>query len=102
MFVKYVFHQLNISISYDFSTLFNSFNLALSHSLGIFAPSINLSNRTYSNSTWFNTERIKLRQRLRRLQRKYASSKLDFDLSAFNVYRSRYKNKSLYKIVILH
>ena len=31
-----------ISISSDFSTLFDSFNLALSHSLDIFAPSITL------------------------------------------------------------
>ena len=95
MFVNSVFHQLNNCISYDLSTLFDSFNLALSHSLDIFAPSITLINRTYSKSTWFNTELIKLRQLLRRLQRKYASSRLDSDLIAFKTCRSLYKNKLL-------
>ena len=60
-----------------FVTLFDSFNLALSHSLYIFAPSITLINRTYSKYPWFNSELIKLRQLLRRLKRKYASSNLD-------------------------
>ena len=68
MFVNSVFHQLNNSISSDLSTLFDSFNLALSHTLDIVAPSITLINRTYSKSPWFNTELIKLRQLLRRLQ----------------------------------
>ena len=39
-----------------------------------------LNNRTYSKSPWFNTELIKIRQLLRRLQREYASSKFDSDL----------------------
>ena len=86
MFVDSVFHKLNNSISSDFSTLFDSFNLTLSHSLDIFAPSITLINRTYSKSPWFNTELIKIRQTLRRLQRKYASSKRDSDLIAFKVF----------------
>ena len=63
--------------------------------LDILAPSITLINRTYSKSPWFNTELIKLRQLLRRLQRKYASSKLDSDLISFKVCRSIYKNKCL-------
>ena len=54
MFVNPVFHQLNSSISSDFSTLFDSFNLALSHSIDIFAPSITLTNRTYSKSPCFS------------------------------------------------
>ena len=87
MFVNSVFHQLNNNISSDFSTLIDSINLALSHSLDIFAPSITLINRTYSKSPWFTTELIKLRQLLRRLQRNYASSKLDSDLIEFKVYR---------------
>ena len=95
MFVNSVFHQLNNSISSDFSILFDSFNLALSHSLDIFEISITLINRTYSKSPWFNTELIKLRQLLRRLQRKYASSRLDFDLIEFKSCRSLYKNKLL-------
>ena len=88
MFVNSVFHQLNNSISSDFSVLFDYFNLALSHSLDICSPSITLINRTYSKSTWFNTELIKLRQLLRRLQRKYASSRLDSDLIEFKSCRS--------------
>ena len=80
MCVNSVLHQLNNSISSDFSTLFDSLNLELSHSLDIFAPSITLINRTYSKSLWCNTQLIKLRQLLRRIQRKYASSKLDSDL----------------------
>ena len=95
MFVKSVFHQLNNSISSDLSTLFDSFNLALSHSLDIFASSITLINRTYYKSPWFNTELIKLRQLFRRIQRKYASSRLDSDLIAFKDCRSLYKNKLL-------
>ena len=93
MFINYVFHQLNNSITSDFSTFFDSFNLALSHSLDIFAPSITLINRTYSKSPWFNTELIKLSQLLRRLQHKYESSRLDSDLIAFKACRSLYKNK---------
>ena len=95
MFVNSVFHQFNKSISSDFYTLFDYFNLALSHLLDIFTPSITLLSRTYSKSSWFNTEIIKLRQLVRRLQRKYASSKLDSDLIAFKVCRSLYKNKLL-------
>ena len=75
MFVNYVFHKLNKSISFDLSTLFDYFNLALSHSFDIFAPSITLINRTYFKFSWFNIELVNLRQLLRRLQRKYASSK---------------------------
>ena len=102
MFVNSVFHQLNNSICLshkcifsDLSTLFDSFNLVLYHSLDIFAPSITLINRTYSKSPWFNTELIKLRQLLRRLQRKYASSILESDIIAFKACRSFYKNKLL-------
>ena len=61
MCVKSVFHQLTNSIYFDFSTLFDSFNLALFHSLDIFTPSITLINLTYYTSPWFNTELIKLR-----------------------------------------
>ena len=61
----------------------------------MFAPSITLINRTYSNSPWFNTELIKLRQLLRRLQRKYASSRLDSDLIAFKACLSLYKDTLL-------
>ena len=38
---------------------------------------------------------IKLRQLLRRLKRKYASSRLDSDLIAYKACRSLYKNKLL-------
>ena len=69
MFVNSVFHQIQPkpkpkpktqpnSISFDLSTLFDSFNLALSHSLVIFTPSITLIIRTYSKSPWFNIELI--------------------------------------------
>ena len=75
MCVNSVFHQLKNIISSDLSTLFYYFNLALFHSLDIVIPSITLINRTYSTFSWFNTELIKLRQLLRRLQRKYASYK---------------------------
>ena len=95
MCVNSVLHQLNNSISSYFSTLLVSFNLASSNSLDIFAPSITLINRPYSKSPWFNTELIKLRQLLRRLQRKYISSKLDSDLIKFKVCQSLYKNKLL-------
>ena len=95
MFVNSVLHQLNNSISSEFSTLVDSYNLALSHSLDIFAPSITLINRTYSKSPWFYTELIKLRQLLRRLQRKYASHRLESDLIVFKACRSLYKNKLL-------
>ena len=96
MSVNSVFHQLNNSISSDLSTLFDYFNLALSHSLAIVVPSINLINRTYSKFSWFNTELIKLRQILRRLQRKYASSKFESDLISFKVFdRFTIKNFSL-------
>ena len=100
MFVNSLFHQLNNSISSDFSTLFDSFNLALSQSLDIFAPSITFINRTYSKSPWFNTELIKLRQLIRRLlyfilYLKYASSRLDSDIIAFKAYQSLSYNKLL-------
>ena len=96
MYVNSVFHQLNNSISSDLSTLFDYFNLALSHSLDIVVPSITLINRTYSKLSWFNTELIKLRQILRRLQRKYASSKFESDLISFKVFdRFTRKNFSL-------
>ena len=86
MCVNSVFHQLNNIIYSDLSTLFDYFNLALSHSLDIVVPSITLINRTYSKFSWFNTELIKLRQILRRLQRKYASSKFESDLISFKVF----------------
>ena len=54
MCVHFVFYQLNNSISSDLFTLFEYFNLALSHSLDIFVPSITLINRTYSKFPWFN------------------------------------------------
>ena len=71
MYVNSVFHELNNSISSHLSILFDYFNLALSHSLDIVVPSITLINRTYSKFSWINTELIKLRQILRRLQRTY-------------------------------
>ena len=86
MCVNSVFHQLNNSISSDLSTIFDYFNLALSNSIDICVPSITLINRTYSKFSWFNTELIKLRQILRRLQRKYASSKFESDLISFKVF----------------
>ena len=95
MFVNSVFCQLINRIFSDFSTIFDSFNLALSHSLDIFAPSITLINRTYCKSPWCNIELINLKQLLHRLQRKYASSKPDSDLIAFKVCRSLYKKKLL-------
>ena len=68
------------------STLFDYFNLALSYSLDIFVPKITFINRTYSKFPCFNIELVNLRQLLRRLQRKYASSKLESDLIAFKVF----------------
>ena len=93
MFVNYVFHQLNNSISSDFSTLFDYFNLALSHSFDIFVPSITLINRTYSKFSWFNIELVNLRKLLRRLQRKYASSKFEINLISIKVF-DRFTRKS--------
>ena len=96
MCVNSVFHQLNNSIYSDFSTLFDYFNLALSHSLYIFVPSITLISRTYYKFPWFNIELVNLRQQLRRLQRKFASSKLESDLISFKVfYRFTRTNFSL-------
>ena len=96
MCVNSVFHQLNNSISSDLSTLFDYFNLTLSHSLDIFVPSITLINRTYSMFPWFNIELVNLRQLLYILQRKYASSKLESDLISFKVFdRFTRKNISL-------
>ena len=68
------------------STLFYYFNLALSHSLDIFVPKSTFINRTYSKFPGFTIEFVNLRQLLRRLQRKYASSKLESDLIAFKVF----------------
>ena len=96
MCINSVFHQLNNIISSDLSTLFDYFNLTLSHSLDICVPSITLSNQTYSTFPWFNIELVNLRQLLRRLQRKYTSSKLESDLIAFKVFdRFTRKNVSL-------
>ena len=88
MCVNSIFHQLNNSIYSDLSTLFDYFNLTSSHSLDICVPSITLINRSYSKYPWFNIDIIKLRQLLRRLQRKYASSRLDSDLIACKACRS--------------
>ena len=60
----------------DLSTLFDYFNLVLSHSLNMSVPSITLNNRIYYKSPWFNIELINLRQLHRRLQCKYTSSNL--------------------------
>ena len=91
-----IFHQLNNSIYSDLSTLFDYFNLALSHSLDIVVPSITLINRTFSKFSWCNTELIKLRQLLLRLQRKYTYSKFESDLISFKVFdRFTRKNFSL-------
>ena len=95
MCVNSVFHQPNNSKSSDLSTLFEYFNLALSHSLDICVPSITLINRTYSKFSWFNIELVNLRLLLSKLQRKYASSKFESDLIPFKVCRSLYKNKLL-------
>ena len=57
-----------------------------------------LQHVNYNKSPWFNTELIKLRQLLKyncRIQRNYASSRLDSDLIAFKACRSLYKNKLL-------
>ena len=40
MCINPIFHQLNNIIYYELSTLFDYFNLALSHLLDIFVPSI--------------------------------------------------------------
>ena len=69
MCINSLFNQLSNSISSDLSTLFNYFNLALSHSLDICVPSITLINRTYSSFPWSNIELVNLRQLFRRLQR---------------------------------
>ena len=95
MCVNSVFHQLNNSKSSDLSTLFEYFNLALSHSLDICVPSITLINQTYSKFSWFNIELVNLRQLLRRLQRKYASSKFESDLNSFKVFDRFTRKKPL-------
>ena len=102
MCVNSVFHQLNNSISSDLSTLFDYFNLALSHSLDICVPSITLVNRTNYKFPWFNIELVNLRKLLRRLQPKYESSKLESDLISFKVFDHLQEKTSLYHIVILH
>ena len=96
MCVNSVFHKLSNIISFDLSTFFDSFNLALSHSLDIVVPFITVIKRTYSKFSWFNTELIKLRQLLRRLQRKYSYSRFESDLIYFKVFdRFTRKNFSL-------
>ena len=96
MCVNSLFNQLSNSISSDLSTLFDYFNLALPYSLDILVPSITLITRTYYKFPWFNIELVNLRQLLRRLQRKYASSKLESDLISFKVLdRFTRKNFSL-------
>ena len=101
MFVNCILHQLNNSISSDISTFFDYFNLALSHSFDIFAPSITLINRTYSKFSWFNTELVNLRQLLRRLHRKYASSKFEIDVISIKVF-DRFTRKKLLSTKSLH
>ena len=86
MFVNSIFHTFYNNISSYLSTFFDYFNLALSHSLDIFVPSITLINRTYYKFHWFNIELVNLRQLFRRLQRKYASSKLESNLISFKVF----------------
>ena len=88
MCVYSVFHQLINSISSVsmLSTLFDYLNLALFHSLDICVPSVTFINRTYYKSPWFNTELIKIRQLICRLQSKYASYKLEYDIIAFKVF----------------
>ena len=95
MFVNYVFHQLNNSIYSDLSTLFDYFNVALSHSFDIFAPSITLINRNYSKFSWFNIEFVNLMQLFRRLQRKYASFKYEIDIISNKVF-DHFIGKNLY------
>ena len=97
MCVNSVFHQLNNSKSSDLSTIFKYLNLALSHSLDIYIPSITIINRTYSKfSGLYLIILVNLRQLLRRLQRKYASSKFESNLSTFKVFdRFTRKNFSL-------
>ena len=102
MCVNSVFHQLNNSISFEMSTLFDYFNLALSHSLVIFVPSVTFINITYSKFPCFNIELINLRQLLHRLQRIYVSPKLESDRIEFKVFDPLQENTSHYKIVILH
>ena len=91
MCINFVFHQLNNIISFDLSTLFDYFNLALSHSL--FVASITLINRNYCKFLWFNIELVNPRQLLRKLQCKYASSKLESDLITYTVV-DRFTRKS--------
>ena len=96
MCINFVFHQFNNIISFDLYTLFDYFNLALSYSLDIFVLSITLVNRTYSTSPWCNIELVNLRQLLRRLKRKYTSSKLESVLIAYKIVdRFTRKNFSL-------
>ena len=99
----FTLYSINLSTVYLLICLhfLDYFNLALSHSLDICVPST-LINRTYAKSPWFNTELIKLRQLFRRLQLKYASSKLEYDLIAFKVFDHFTIKTFHYKIVILH
>ena len=95
----FVFHQLNNIISFDMSTIFDYFNLAY-HSLDICIPSIILINRMYSKCPCFNIKLVNPRQLLRRIQCKYASSKLESYLIAYKVFdcftRKKFSTKSSY------
>ena len=86
MCVNSVFHQLNNIISSDLYTLFDYFNLVLSHSLDICVPHITFINRMYSTCSWFTIELVNPRKLLCRLQHKYASSKFESDLIYFKVF----------------
>ena len=59
---------------------------------------ITLINRTYCKFIWFNIELVNPRQLLRRLQCKYASSKLESDLIAYKVVDRFTRNTSLYHL----
>ena len=96
MCINFVFHKLNNIISFELSTLFDYFNLSLSHSLDICVPSITLINRTYSKSPWFNIEIVNPIQLFLRLQCKYASCKLESDIIAYKVFDRFTRKKLLY------
>ena len=64
-------------------------------------PTLLLSTELILSFPWSNIELVNLRQLLRRLQRKYASSKLKSDLISFKIV-NRFKRKNVYQIVILH
>ena len=102
MYVNSLFNQHSNIISSDLSTLFDYFNLTLPYWLDILVPSITLISRTYYKFPCFNIELVNLMKLLRRLQRKYASSKLESDLISFKVFYRFTRKTSLYQIVILH